>query len=124
MGSELMRCQKCSAENTVGRKFCRECGSLIVSYCRNCGFDNSLSDKYCGGCGINLSEMHILEKQGSSQAQTTEKPSGKYSADDISELLHGKSEEKEKKQKKEEIKDTEPVSQDFLDSMFNSSESD
>lgn len=119
-----MRCQKCFAENSVRRKFCSECGSLIVSYCKNCGFDNSLSDKYCGGCGISLSEIHIPEKQGTAQALTTEKPSGKYSADDMSELLHRKSEEKEKKQKKKEIKDTETVSQDFLDSMFNSSDSD
>jgi len=68
--------------------------------------------------------MHILEKHGPSQTQTTEKPSGKYSASDISELLQGKPEGEETKQKKKEIKDTETVSQDLLDSMFNSSDSD
>jgi dihydrodipicolinate reductase len=124
MEPEFMRCQKCSAENADRRKFCRECGSLIVLYCKNCGFDNSLSDKYCGGCGLPLSEMHTLEVRDSSHAQKAEVPSGKYTADDISELLREKSEKTQKKQKNEENKDIDTVSQDFLDSIFNSSDSE
>jgi len=119
-----MLCQKCSAENTERRKFCCECGSLIVSFCRNCGFDNSFKDKYCGGCGINLSEMLMQEKRDGYQSQVSVKHSGKYSSEEISELLQEESGKIEKKQKKKESKDTEPVSQDFLDSMFNSSDSD
>jgi len=119
-----MRCHKCLSENSDRRKFCGECGLLIVAYCQKCGFDNSLTDKYCGGCGINLSEVLLSAKQDSSLSQASGKPFGKYSTEDVAELFQGKSEKTEKKQKKKESRDAEPVSQDFLDSMFDSSGSD
>lgn len=118
-----MRCQKCSTENSEKRKFCSECGALIAAYCRHCGFANSLTDKYCGGCGLNLSEIMMPDKHGASGSQTSEKPSGKYSADDINELFQEKSEKAVKEQKKKKSGEAEPVSQDFLDSIFDSDDS-
>ncbi len=68
---------------------------------------------------MNLSEMLMPDKQGSSASQT----SGKYSTEDMNELFQGKSEKTEKKQKKKESGEVEPVSQDFLDSIFDSPDS-
>lgn len=67
---------------------------------------------------MNLSEMPMPDKQGASGAQT----SGKYSTEDMNELFQGKSEKTEKKQKKKESGEAAPVSQDFLDSIFDSSD--
>lgn len=68
---------------------------------------------------MNLSEMLMPDKQGASASQT----SGKYSTEDMNELFQGKSEKAGKKQKKKGSGEVEPVSQDFLDSIFDSPDS-
>jgi len=115
-----MRCFKCSAENSEGRKFCGECGSHIAHVCSRCGFGNALADKYCGGCGANLAELKTPAEKEGLAPQMADIKSGKYSADDISELVDGSPQKKKKK----EIKDTEELSQDAIDSMFGSDNSD
>jgi class 3 adenylate cyclase/tetratricopeptide (TPR) repeat protein len=46
-----MRCSKCGAQGTSGRKFCPECGSPLSNLCAKCGADNSPSAKFCEDCG-------------------------------------------------------------------------
>jgi hypothetical protein len=94
---------------------------VIVRYCQKCGFNNSLADKYCGGCGLNLSDMDLSEGTESEfldSITATDRPSQKYSADDLNELVHGQSDRKEKPLKKKELKRDEAVSQDLLDGLF------
>lgn len=113
-----MYCLKCSTKNSEGRKFCRECGSLIVNFCQECGFINSLTDKYCGGCGTNLLNMKTSDSKEDILSQ------GKYSASDIRELIDEHSQKKDKKPKKKEIKETGEVSQDLLDTIFGPDDSE
>lgn len=119
-----MDCLKCFTENSDGRRFCRECGSLIVSCCQRCGFNNSLTDKYCGGCGISLSDAESATEKDVFPSQTYAMSSGKYSAEDISELMKEQSQPAEKKEKKIISKKAETVSQDMLDSIFDATDSD
>ena len=49
-----MICSNCSTENEPGRKFCRECGSLLARVCSNCGAPNDAGAKFCGECGTTL----------------------------------------------------------------------
>lgn len=93
-----MRCPRCNTENSESRRFCRECGSFIANTCRSCGFNNSLTDKYCGGCGTNLLETTAPGKKGI-VSQMSQKGSGKYSSEDITELI-----EEDTGQKKRDIK--------------------
>ncbi|MBI5632019.1 MAG: zinc ribbon domain-containing protein [Nitrospirae bacterium] len=117
-----MRCQKCAKENADRRKFCSECGELIVAYCKHCGFDNALTDKYCGGCGVNLTEAMILpDRQAPKQVQSPA-GTGKYSYDDISELIQEKTARTKPSDKKKEIKGADSVSQDLLDSIFDAAD--
>jgi hypothetical protein len=46
-----MRCSKCGAEGTSGRKFCRECGSPLSNRCAKGSADNFPSAKFCEDCG-------------------------------------------------------------------------
>ncbi|MBI4683605.1 MAG: zinc ribbon domain-containing protein [Nitrospirae bacterium] len=118
-----MICFKCSTDNSDIRKFCRRCGSLIANICRKCGFSNSLDDQYCGGCGS------ILASASSPPSSQPEKelipqagirPAGGYTDQDIKELMESSSEKKDKKPKKKEKTDSDQLSQDALDELFNS----
>ena len=51
-----MNCPKCQAENLDERKFCRECGAILLTICPICGYANYPDDKFCGRCGKKLSE--------------------------------------------------------------------
>jgi len=115
-----MRCFKCSAENSEGRKFCGKCGSHIAHVCSRCGFGNALADKYCGGCGGNLTDTKTSEGKDGLPQQMADVTDRKYSADDISELTDKSCQEKKKKG----MKDTDELSQDAIDNMFGSDNSD
>ncbi len=114
-----MLCFKCSTENSENRKYCRECGSLIVLFCHKCGFHNSLSDKYCGGCGAGAGVSDI-NKADLKEKNSSEVSAGHYSSDDISELISSSSEGDNKKTRKRNAKDSEDVSQDLIDDIFSS----
>jgi predicted ATPase/class 3 adenylate cyclase len=50
-----MRCSNCDIENTVGGKFCSECGSALSRGCPRCNAGNAPGSKFCGECGAPLS---------------------------------------------------------------------
>ncbi len=50
-----MHCLKCGFENSVGRKFCSECGTPLTRGCPHCGAENAPTAKFCGECGTSLS---------------------------------------------------------------------
>lgn len=112
-----MTCLNCSTENTDGRKFCRECGRLMVHYCQKCGFANSLHDNYCGGCGVNLSDKQVTAGDDHMKSPAVPGNYGSYSDDDIKELISEQSQSKKKQKKK---KEKPAVSQDVLDNIFDS----
>ncbi len=45
---------RCDTVNSVGRRFCAECGSSLALACPPCGFSNEPGVKFCGGCGAAL----------------------------------------------------------------------
>jgi hypothetical protein len=116
-----MLCYKCNTENTGGRKYCRECGSLIVRFCLKCGFGNHLTDKYCGSCGESLTHIITTESIEVAPDASPQMPAGKYSKEDISELFR-KADHKMVKTK--EKKETQEASQDVLDNIFSSDKND
>ena len=54
---DCMLCQKCSAENSEGRRFCAQCGAPLPQPCPACGFANKPGDRFCGGCGKALGQV-------------------------------------------------------------------
>lgn len=94
----------------------------MVVYCRKCGFNNAIQDKYCGGCGTSLLENGLPDETRKDASRPAEAVSGKYSDEDLNELLHGPS--KANSLSNIEPKKTEAVSQDFLDSIFDSGKED
>jgi membrane protease subunit (stomatin/prohibitin family) len=61
---KLVICPKCGAQNTLGTKFCGNCGSSLAPVakvkCPKCGADNPETQKYCGNCG-NLLKPEDIE---------------------------------------------------------------
>src|ERR1700759_1413071 len=49
-----MLCQKCSAENPQGSRFCIQCGNPFRRLCQNCGFGNPPEARFCAQCGAPL----------------------------------------------------------------------
>jgi class 3 adenylate cyclase/predicted ATPase len=47
----FMRCPNCTAENSLTRRFCAQCGSALPVLCPACGFENESIARFCGGCG-------------------------------------------------------------------------
>jgi len=112
----MITCGQCSAVNSERRKFCGECGSLIVSFCKKCGFNNVVPDKYCGGCGVTLTAR--IDAAGEEARE--ESAAVGYSASEIRELADSRSDVKNGKTKKKAGADEEQMSQDTLDKIFNS----
>lgn len=46
-----MDCPGCHAKNRDGRRFCAECGAVLVAACPICGTPNLPAEAFCGGCG-------------------------------------------------------------------------
>jgi class 3 adenylate cyclase/tetratricopeptide (TPR) repeat protein len=64
-----MRCSSCGFENSVGRKFCSECGTVLPRGCPQCGADNAMAAKFCGECGAPLNAAAAVPLPGVSSAQ-------------------------------------------------------
>jgi class 3 adenylate cyclase len=56
-----MKCPKCQIENPDDNKFCRECGTALLSLCLECGNELQTGDKFCGKCGQSVSEAEKRE---------------------------------------------------------------
>jgi membrane protease subunit (stomatin/prohibitin family) len=60
---QLVICPNCGAQNTLGTKFCGNCGSSLAPVakikCPKCGAENSATQKYCGNCGTVLKPEDI-----------------------------------------------------------------
>ena len=52
-----MRCQKCSAENPPGAKFCIQCAAPFPRRCPQCAFENPLEARFCAQCATPLVEQ-------------------------------------------------------------------
>ena len=50
----MTTCERCSAENPAGQKFCGQCGAPLAARCRACGTLNAPDQKFCGECGAQL----------------------------------------------------------------------
>ena len=105
----------CSSENSETRKFCSECGSLIVRYCTQCSFANASTDKFCGGCGKNLSSPGIVSP---SEAEHPDSSGKAFSSYEIKDLIDDTSQSKAKLEKKKKKIEAENVSQDLIDNIF------
>jgi class 3 adenylate cyclase/tetratricopeptide (TPR) repeat protein len=71
-GGPGMHCPRCHAENREGRRFCAECGALLILTCPSCGFANELAERFCGGCGAALTSSRTAgtPRFGSAQSYT------------------------------------------------------
>ncbi len=65
-----MKCPQCQHENSVGQKFCGECGAGLATGCAACGAANPPGQKFCGECGAPLSEARATPKFASPDAYT------------------------------------------------------
>jgi class 3 adenylate cyclase len=68
-----MKCTKCHIENPDDNKFCRECGTALVSACTNCGNNLLAGDKFCGKCG-----HKVVEEAKEETAQLTSEGERKH----------------------------------------------
>jgi ribosomal protein L40E len=68
-----MKCTKCHIENPDDNKFCRECGTALVSACANCGNNLPAGDKFCGKCG-----HKVVEEAKEETAQLTSEGERKH----------------------------------------------
>jgi class 3 adenylate cyclase len=49
-----MRCPKCGTDNSIGNKFCTECGAGLPPGCSQCGAVSAPAAKFCSECGAPL----------------------------------------------------------------------
>ena len=69
-----MICTACGTENTAGRKFCSECGTVLASACPACGAGNEPGAKFCGECGARLSDAATVAAPASPPAAPPAEP--------------------------------------------------
>jgi predicted ATPase/class 3 adenylate cyclase len=49
-----MHCETCGTDNTIGAKFCSECGAALEQACPSCSTAAPAGAKYCAQCGHGL----------------------------------------------------------------------
>ena len=58
--NNTIKCPQCGAENTVGKKFCGECGAKLNAdkiICPQCGAEIDSGKKFCGECGYRRQDV-------------------------------------------------------------------
>lgn len=50
----MVVCPACKTQNTMGSKFCLNCGTSLVNKCPNCNTDLAPGSKFCPECGHKL----------------------------------------------------------------------
>src|ERR1700687_2531396 len=63
-----MRCQKCSAENPEGARFCVHCAAPCTRLCGKCGFENPQEARFCAQCATPLDEAVPIQGRPPSTA--------------------------------------------------------
>ena len=58
-----MRCAACGTENTVGAKFCSECGTTLARTCPSCSEPIAAGAKFCSECGAAASSQAPLHEK-------------------------------------------------------------
>jgi class 3 adenylate cyclase len=66
-----MRCQKCSAENPEGAKFCIQCATPFRRVCPKCGRESPREARFCAQCAAPLDVSPIRTK-----AEAVDSPTG------------------------------------------------
>ncbi len=52
-----MKCPRCQSQNPEENRFCRDCGTKLLSACPQCGAEVPQGDKFCGKCGHSLAKL-------------------------------------------------------------------
>src|SRR5262249_49115842 len=70
-----MRCAKCGADNSEGRKFCAKCAAPLARLCPQCGASNEPGEYFCGECAPLGRPPEALAKRSSgAPIQIADKP--------------------------------------------------
>ena len=64
MDSSQIKCPSCGAINSVGMKFCSECGNKLTNTCPKCGENVQYGKKFCPHCGASMNAGKICAKCG------------------------------------------------------------
>ncbi len=64
-----MKCPNCHIENPVENKFCKECGTALLTVCDRCGHHLQGGDKFCGKCGHDLRKHTEIRRFNYSEPQ-------------------------------------------------------
>ena len=79
---EVIVCQKCGSKNTVGMKFCGNCGTSLAPtpkvVCPKCKSENPASMKFCGNCGKPLPKSVTGAEITCSKCNTKNPPGTKF----------------------------------------------
>jgi membrane protease subunit (stomatin/prohibitin family) len=74
---QLVICPNCGAQNTLGTKFCGNCGKSLAPVakikCPKCDAENPATQKFCGNCGSSLKPQEIVCKKCKTKNPSTNK---------------------------------------------------
>ena len=99
-----MRCRQCQATIHPGRRFCFNCGAVLIATCLACGHANQSTDKFCGGCGQPMTSSptatrsdHILTDRSALEGERKQVTILLADLKDSMELLAGRDPEEARK---------------------------
>jgi membrane protease subunit (stomatin/prohibitin family) len=79
---EVIVCQKCSAKNIAGMKFCGNCGNSLLPIppviCPECKAENPAGMKFCGNCGKPIPQATKQTEITCSKCNTKNPPGTKF----------------------------------------------
>src|SRR5690242_11058918 len=67
-----MQCPHCQHTNSIGAKFCSECGGKLEARCTQCGATTGPMAKFCPECGAALSRPEVANSLPSEIATARE----------------------------------------------------
>ena len=57
-----MRCPACGGDSPEGKRFCADCGGLLVAACSECGAPLEPGKRFCGDCGTPVPAASAVER--------------------------------------------------------------
>ena len=57
LGALVIKCPECQSQNPEENRFCRDCGTKLLSTCPQRGAEVPQRDKFCGKCGHSLAKL-------------------------------------------------------------------